>query len=52
MILTSGRLEGIVSVSIGLNNSANLQSQVLKRRIIDILRLIDQEIETQEGQGR
>ena len=51
-ILTSGRFEGIVSVSIGLNNSANLQSQVLKRRIVNILRLIDQEIETQEGQGR
>lgn len=43
-VLTDKELEGIVSVAISLNQSANIQSQVLRRRILETLELLDQEI--------
>ena len=43
-VLINKELEGIVSVAISLNHSANIQSQVLRKRIMEILELLDQEI--------
>ncbi len=43
-ILINKELEGVVSVAISLNQSANIQSQVLRKRIIEILELLAQDI--------
>lgn len=43
-ILSHRDLEGVVSVSIGLNNSSNIQSYALRNRIQRILNLISQDI--------
>ncbi|MBK7869320.1 MAG: hypothetical protein IPJ74_00890 [Saprospiraceae bacterium] len=43
-VLINKELEGIVSVAISLNQSANIQSQVLRKRIIETLELLDQDI--------
>lgn len=44
--LINKELEGIVSVAITLNQSANIQSQALRKRIIETLELLEQEIKT------
>ena len=43
-ILNSKELEGLTSLAISVNYSANLQSQVLHKRILEILDLINEEI--------
>ena len=43
-ILKSTELEGLTSLAVSVNYSANLQSQVLRDRILEILDLIDLEI--------
>lgn len=43
-ILNSKNLEGIVSIAIGLNNSANIQSFALEKRINKIMSLLNEEI--------
>lgn len=43
-ILTNKKLEGIISVSIGLNHSGNIQSYALQNRINKILSLLNKEI--------
>lgn len=47
-IITNRKLEGVVSNAISYNNVANLQSQSLKNRIIEILDLIDLELQYKE----
>ena len=44
-IAGSKELEGLVSAAITYNSSANLESQALRQRILEILSLIDKEIE-------
>lgn len=44
-ILKDRRLEGLVTIAIRMNNTANLQSVVLKDRIEDILKLLNQELD-------
>jgi hypothetical protein len=43
-ILNSKELEGLASLAVSVNYSANLQSQVLHKRILEILDLLNQEI--------
>lgn len=43
-VLINKEFEGIVSAAISLNHSANIQSQVLRKRILELLELLDQEI--------
>ena len=43
-ILKTKKLEGIVSTAVSVNYAANLQSQVLTKRILEILDLLKQEI--------
>jgi len=43
-ILSKKELEGLTSLAISVNYSANLQSQVLSKRILEILDLLNQEI--------
>jgi hypothetical protein len=43
-ILNNKQLEGITSVAVSVNYAANLQSQVLHKRIVEILELLNQEI--------
>lgn len=43
-ILKTKKLEGIVSTAVSVNYAANLQSQVLHKRISEILDLLNQEI--------
>jgi hypothetical protein len=43
-VLINKELEGVVSVAISLNQSANIQSQILLKRIMELLELLDQEI--------
>ena len=43
-ILNAKELEGIISVAVSVNYAANLQSQVLHKRILEILNLLNQEI--------
>ncbi|MFY0629652.1 MAG: hypothetical protein JXR05_04670 [Flavobacteriaceae bacterium] len=43
-ILKKKELEGIISIAVSVNYAANLQSQVLHRRILKILELLNQEI--------
>lgn len=44
-VLQNNELEGMVSIAITLNQSANIQSKALRIRIVKILVLLDQEIE-------
>ena len=43
-ILTSKKLESMISISIANNKGANLQSEALRLRILEILDLIEDEI--------
>ena len=43
-ILKSKKLEGVISLAVSVNYAANLQSQVLRNRILEILELLNQEI--------
>ena len=43
-IINSKELEGLTSLAVSVNYSANLQSQVLHKRILEILDLLNQEI--------
>jgi len=43
-ILKSKELEGTISLAVSVNYAANLQSQVLRKRILEILELLNQEI--------
>jgi hypothetical protein len=43
-ILKKKELEGIISVAVSVNYAANLQSQILKKRILEILELLKNEI--------
>ena len=43
-ILKKNELEGIISLAVSVNHAANLQSQVLHKRILEILELINNEI--------
>ncbi|MCJ7467632.1 MAG: DUF6090 family protein [Maribacter sp.] len=43
-LLKNKELEGIMSVAISLNQSANIQSQVLRIRILELLELLNTEI--------
>lgn len=43
-ILKNKEIEGIMSVAISLNQSANIQSQVLRKRILEILDILNKEI--------
>lgn len=47
-ILSDKELEGIISIAIGFNNSANVQSYALRIRIKKILSLLEQEITSDE----
>ena len=44
-IFKNKQLEGITAVAISVNHSANIQSQVLRKRILEILELLNKEIE-------
>jgi hypothetical protein len=43
-ILNNKELEGIISLAVSVNYAANLQSQVLRKRILEILELLKKEI--------
>ena len=43
-ILNKKELEGIISLAVSVNYAANLQSQVLRKRILEILELLNNEI--------
>ena len=43
-ILKNRELEGIISVAVSVNYAANLQSQVVRNRILEILELLNNEI--------
>ena len=43
-ILNKKQLEGIISLAVSVNYAANLQSQVLHKRILEILELLNNEI--------
>jgi hypothetical protein len=45
-VLTDVELEGIISLAITFNQNTNLQSQTLRDRIINMLKILEQEIET------
>jgi type II secretory pathway pseudopilin PulG len=44
-ILSDQKLEGLVTYAVSMNHGANVQSEALRRRIIEILTLINQELE-------
>jgi hypothetical protein len=43
-ILNNKELEGIISIAVSVNYAANLQSLVLRKRILEILELLKKEI--------
>ena len=43
-VLETKELEGIVSIAVSVNYAANLQSQVLRKQILEILELLNSEI--------
>tara|TARA_R110002049_G_C8982883_1_gene548437 strand:+ start:72 stop:857 length:786 start_codon:yes stop_codon:yes gene_type:complete len=44
-ILNKKELEGVISVAVSVNYAANLQSQVVRNRILEILELLNNEID-------